>query len=85
MGGVMIQVQSDGTNRAIDYFSRKLLGAECRYSVTDKEALAVVLTCRHFHHFLWGTDFTIVTDHQPLVTTFKKRLNLLERTTEYWK
>ncbi len=75
VGGVLIQVQADGTNRSISYFSRKLKGAECSYSVTDKEALAVVLTCRHFHHFLWGTDFTRVTDHQPLVTIFKERLN----------
>ncbi len=43
VGGVLSQVQADGTNRAIGYFSRKLKGAECRYSVTDKEALAVLL------------------------------------------
>ncbi len=73
VGGVLSQMQADGTNWAIGYFSRKLKGPECRYSVTDKEALAVVLTCRHFHHFLWGTEFTIVTDHQPLVTIFKKK------------
>ncbi len=73
VGGVLSQLQADGTNRALGYFSKKLKGAECRYSATDKEALAVVLTCRHFHHYLWGTIFTIVTDHQPLVTIFKRK------------
>ncbi len=46
VGGVLTQVQADVTNRDISYFSRKLKEAECRYSVIDKEALAVVLTCR---------------------------------------
>ena len=47
--------------------------AETRYSVTDKEALAVVLTCRHFQHYLWNKRFTVLTDHQPLVSIFKKK------------
>ncbi len=29
VGGVLSQVQTDGTNRPIGYFSRKLKGAEC--------------------------------------------------------
>ena len=73
VGGVLSQVQEDGTIAAIGYFSRKLKGAETRYSVTDKEALGVVLTCRHFQHYLWGRKFTVVTDHQPLVSIFKKK------------
>ncbi len=74
VGGVLSQVQAHGTNRATDYFSRKLKGAEPRSSVTEKEAIAVALTCRHFHNFLWGTVFTIITDHQPLITIFKKKI-----------
>ncbi len=43
------------------------------YSATDKEALAIVLACRSFHHYLWGTLFTVVTDHQPLTSIFKRK------------
>ncbi len=43
------------------------------FSATDKEALAVVLTCRHFGHDLWVSKFTIYTDHQPLTTIFKRK------------
>ena len=50
----------------------KLNKAEGKYGITDKEALAVVLACRHFHHYLWGTFFEIQTDHQPLTTIFRK-------------
>ncbi len=71
VGGVLSQTQTDG--KTLGYFSLKLNSTESRYSATDEEALAVVLACRHFHHYLWGTKFTILTDHQPLTSIFKKK------------
>ncbi len=65
VGGVLRQTQSDGETKPLSYFSKKLNSTEGRYSSTDKEALAVVLACRHFHHYLWGTKFNILTDPQP--------------------
>ncbi len=47
--------------------------AESRYSTTDREALAIVLACRQFQHYLYGTKFTIRTDHQPIVSVFKQK------------
>ncbi len=44
VGGVLSQMQSDGTSRPVGYFSKKLNPCKTRYSVTDKEALAVVLS-----------------------------------------
>ena len=71
VGAVLGQIREDGNEVAKGYFSIKLKPAEKRYSVSDREALSVVLACRNFSHFLWGTTFTIRTDHQPLVTIFK--------------
>ncbi len=73
VGGVLSQTQNDGEIKPLGYFSKKLNLTEGRYSATDKEALAVVLACRHFHHYLWGTKFTILTDHQPLTSISKKK------------
>ncbi len=73
VGGVLSQTQEDGSVRPLGYFSKKLNSTENRYSATDKEALAVLLSCRHFHHYLWGTSFTIFTDHQPLTSIFKRK------------
>ena len=73
VGGVISQTQIDGDVKPLGYFSKKLNSPESRYSATDKEALAVILTCRHFHHYLWGTKFTILTDHQPLTSIFKRK------------
>ncbi len=73
VGGVLSQLAPNGTNRAIGYFSRKLKSAELRYATVDREALAVVLICRQLHHYLWRTKFTIITDHQPLISVFKRK------------
>ena len=70
VGGVLSQIQQNGSNMPVGYFSKKLNIAESRYSTTDQEALGVVLTCRNFHHCLWGAKFTILTDQQPLSSIF---------------
>ena len=73
VGAVLHQVYPDGRVQPLGYYSKKLNGPETRYSVTDKEALAVVFACRHFHHFLWGRSFEVYTDHRPLLTIFTQK------------
>ena len=72
VGAVLMQ-RDEGRLKPIGYFSKKLKPVEQRYSTTDREALGVILACRRFHHFLWGVPFTIHTDHQPLVSVFKRK------------
>ncbi len=74
IGGAFSQIQSDGSNKPIVYFSKKLNPCESHYSATDKEALVLVLACRNFHHYLWVTRFIVITDHQPLTSIFKQKL-----------
>ena len=45
---------------------------EQRYTQTEREALAVVWACEHFHIYLSGAPFTVITDHQPLLGIWKK-------------
>ncbi len=73
VAAVLLQYDDEGLPRAVGYFSKKLKQAEVRYSATDREALAIVLACRQFHHYLWGTWFIIRTDHQPITTVFRQR------------
>ena len=65
VGGVLSQVQADGANKPIGYFSKKLSPCESRYSATDKEALAIILTCQNFRNYLWGIRFTVMTSSAP--------------------
>jgi len=57
----------NGHFQPIAFFSRKLRSAERNYSTFDRELLAAHLAVRHFRYFLEGREFTLYTDHKPLV------------------
>ena len=65
--GAALQQQINGEWQPIAYFSKKMKPAETRYSTFDRELLAVYLAIKHFHHFLEGCHFYVLTDHKPLV------------------
>ena len=52
--------------RAVAYASRTLTPVELRYSQTEREALAIVWAVEHYHLFLFGANFTLITDQKPL-------------------
>lgn len=60
VGAVLLQEE-----RPVAYYSRKLSGAELRYSATDIEMVGVIAALREWRCYLDGRQFTIVTDHQP--------------------
>ena len=66
LGAILVQKQKDDTVRPVYYASRALSHQEKKYSQTEREALAVVYGCERFHLYLYGADFTILSDHQPL-------------------
>ena len=65
--GAMLTQRYQDEKRIIEYASRKLSPCEQRYSQTEREALGVVWGCEHFEHYLIGAEFTVITDHQPLI------------------
>ena len=65
LGAVLTQVQ-EGCERVVAYASRSLTDVERRYSQTEKEALGLVWGCERFHMYLYGVEFTLLTDHKPL-------------------
>ena len=65
IGAVLSQMQDD-QERVLAYYSRTLTKPERRYCVTRKELLAVVQAMKHFHHYLYGTQLLVRTDHNAL-------------------
>ena len=65
LGAVLVQEQGEEL-RVISYASRSLSDTECRYSQTEKEALAIVWAYERFHTYLYGAESELMTDHKPL-------------------
>ena len=65
IGAVLSQIH-DGVEHVVAYFSRTLSTQERNYCVTRRELLAVVDAVRHFHSYLYGSKFTIRSDHSAL-------------------
>ena len=69
-GAILSHVMPDGVERPIAYASRSLSSAEKNYSQLDKEGLSLIFGVDKFHQYLYGTNFTLVTDHRPLLGLF---------------
>ena len=66
VGAVLSQLDNDGEEHPIAYFSRKLLEREEKYSTIEKECLAIKLSIQAFRVYLMGRPFSIQTDHRSL-------------------
>ena len=75
VGGALVQLQPDTNSwQPVAYASRTLSKAEQRYAQLEKELLASVWCCEHFRQYLYGgRQFTIHTDHKPLVPLINTR------------
>ena len=70
LGATMMQ---DG--KPIAYASRGLSDAETRYSVIEKEMLAIVFALEKWNQFTFGREVLVYTDHKPLEAIVKKSLD----------
>ncbi len=70
VGAVLSHVMEDNSERPIAYASRTLTSAEKGYSQLDREALAILFGVKTFHSYLYGRQFIIRSDHQPLYHLF---------------
>ena len=59
-------IEDGGTLHTIIFISRKLQPREQRYSIDEKECLAIVNACHVHREYLIGNEFVIRIDHFPL-------------------
>lgn len=70
IGGILAQ-ETDGVERPIQYISKQLTDGQNKWSAIEREAYAVIFALQKLRPYLWGAQFTVFTDHKPLLSLFK--------------
>jgi len=65
-GAVLTHDDENGIRHPVAFASRKLLPRETRYSTIERECLAIVWGITKFQDCLYGKEFFLETDYQPL-------------------
>ncbi|GBG81435.1 hypothetical protein CBR_g32112 [Chara braunii] len=68
---ILAQKGSDGREHVIEYASRTVPDERRNDSAPQGECYAVVWGIQHFHQYLYGQKFRLVTDHEPLLALKK--------------
>lgn len=76
VGACILNKMQDGTRKPIAHASRSLLPAERNYSQIEKEALGIIFAITRFHIYIYGREFSLQTDHKPLLTIFGSKKGL---------
>lgn len=69
VGAVLTQVQ-EGEEKVIQYVSHKLSDTQFRWPTVQKEAYAIYYATEKLWQYLYGAEFRVKTDHQPLKYLF---------------
>jgi hypothetical protein len=73
-GASLMQLGDDSKYHVIEYYSKLFTKAELKYSVAEREALAIVLAAKRFRYYLlFGPRFRLAirSDHQGLQFLYK--------------
>ena len=66
LGSILWQFDKERRENPVYYASRQMSLAERNYTTTEREALAVVYSCKKFRHYLLGYKVIFHTDHDSL-------------------
>ncbi|KRY31569.1 Transposon Ty3-G Gag-Pol polyprotein [Trichinella spiralis] len=70
--GAALQQRHKGRWSSLAFFSRRFQPREMRYSAFGRELLTIYLAIRHFRYWLEGQQFTVLTDHKPIVQAVQR-------------
>lgn len=67
-GTLLVQSNEKGDECPVSYFSKKFNSYQVNYSITEKEALALIWALKHFEVYVGGgvSPVVVFTDHNPV-------------------
>jgi len=83
ISAVLLQEDSNGDKHPIAYASKTLNSAQCNYSTSEKECLALVWGLEHFNSYCEGHSFTCLTDHRALTYLISNKESNNHRLTRW--
>ena len=78
----ILMQEHDNEMFPVAFASKKLLQRQRNYSTIERECLSIVWAVQKFEAYLWGRDFVIQTDHQPL--TYINQTKVINKKIMRW-
>ena len=67
-GAVLFQIDEEGNEHPVAYYSKKFSPHQRHFSTVEKEAFAIISSLKHFEYYVQnGLQIEVFTDHNPLV------------------
>lgn len=70
--GAVLQQKVNNRWKPLAFYSKSMSPTQRRYSVYDRELLAIYTAVKHFRRLIEGNDVTVQTDHKPLSFALSK-------------
>lgn len=74
VGAALHQMMGE-KHEPLGFFSKRMTDTQMKYSAYDRELLAIYQSIKHFRTQLESREFTIHTDHKPLISMFNKKFD----------
>ena len=63
IGAALLQLDDDHILHPVSFCSRKMSSAECNFTISERECLAVIFAVQKCSRYLYGAHFELQTDH----------------------
>ena len=71
VGGVLTQIFDDGEH-PVAYYSKTFTVDEAKWSSNELEAIGVIKVLDHFRPYIWGVDFSLLSDNMSVTLAWLK-------------
>lgn len=75
IGACLMRADSSGKLFPVSYFSRRFTDCQMKYSIWEKELLAIILAVEKFEAYLELQEFTLITDNESLSFFLRQKRN----------